>query len=414
MMMSQNFQVMQQLIEAINSERRGGGDRSGRQAYKSRRRQNRASFSMDGPTHDQTKTTVVVENIPEEHFSEEAVRNFFSEFGNIENISMQEHKRLAVVRYDSWKAANAAYRSPKVIFENRFVRVFWYQDDADKAVAATGPIDTALGGGEGTSDEPEFDMDAFIKKQEEAQRQHEDKMAKKQELDKQRQDLERRQRELLIRHREEQQKLQAKLTSKKGGGENAEEESGSLNAALRAQLAALEDEAKLLGLDPSSVDELDSWYSSGRGRGRGRGGFPHRSRGGASRGRGSYRGGYKGDVHAAYAAYSLDNRPKTVSVSGVDFTSPEKDEALRQYLLVSFPAPCFQLPSNSLDRASESSRISTQHPPAPRSPSKTEGLRRSSTAGSRGMKYPALMGNLRFRGCQRPSRRRRGRQKTKP
>ncbi|KAF6840860.1 CCCH zinc finger and RRM domain-containing protein [Colletotrichum plurivorum] len=328
MMMSQNFQAMQQLIDAINADRRGGGDRSGRQAPKSRRRQNRASFSTDGPTHDRTKTTVVVENIPEEHFSEEAVRNFFSEFGDIEKISMQEHRRLAIVKFDSWNAANAAYRSPKVIFENRFVRVFWYQDEADGSAAASG---TALGNGEGTTDEPDFDMDAFIKKQEEAQRLHEDKMAKKQELEKQRQDLERRQRELLIRHREEQQKLQAKLSSKKGGSGNAEDESGSLNAALRAQLAALEDEAKLLGLDPSSMDELDPWYSSGRGRGRGRAGF--QSRGVAPRGRGSYRGGYKGDVHAAYAAYSLDNRPKTVSVTGVDFTSPEKDEALRQYLL---------------------------------------------------------------------------------
>jgi len=32
--------------------------------------------------------------------------------------------------------------------------------------------------------------------------------------------------------------------------------------------------------------------------------------------------------------YSLDNRPKKVVITGVDFTVPEKDEALRQHLFV--------------------------------------------------------------------------------
>jgi RNA-binding protein 26 len=34
--------------------------------------------------------------------------------------------------------------------------------------------------------------------------------------------------------------------------------------------------------------------------------------------------------------YNLDNRPKKVGLTSVDFTDPEKDESLRQYLLVSF------------------------------------------------------------------------------
>ncbi|KAK1969460.1 RNA recognition domain-containing protein [Colletotrichum sublineola] len=323
MMMSQNFQQMQQLMEALNAERGGRDGRKNRRGAKGRRRQNRASFSAEGPLDDRTKTTIVVENIPEEYFSEEEVRKFFSEFGNIEQVTMQPYKRLATVKYDTWDAANAAYRSPKVIFDNRFVRVFWFVDESDQAAARAANASE--------DQEPEIDLEEFMKKQEEAQRQHEEKMQKKAELDKQRQELEQRQRELLAQHREVQQKLQAKLASKNGDAENAEGD--SLNSALRAQLAALEDEAKLLGLDPSATDEPATWHSSTLGRGRGRGGFAPRGRGFAPRGRGSYRGGYRGDVHAAYAAYSLDNRPKTVSVTGVDFTSPEKDEVLRQYLL---------------------------------------------------------------------------------
>ncbi|GKT62099.1 RNA recognition domain-containing protein [Colletotrichum tofieldiae] len=324
MMMSQNFQQMQQLMEAFNAERGSRDGRKNRRGAKGRRRHNRASFSAEGPVDDRTKTTIVVENIPEEFFSEEEVRRFFSEFGNIEQVILQPYKRLATVKYDTWDAANAAYRSPKVIFDNRFVRVFWFVDPSEQAAARAANAS-------GEDQEPEIDLEEFMKKQEEAQRQHEEKMQKKAELDKQRHELEQRQRELLAQHREVQQKLQAKLASKSGDIESAED--GSLNSALRAQLAALEDEAKLLGLDPSATDEPTTWHASTRGRGRGRGGFVPRGRGFAPRGRGSYRGGYRGDVHAAYAAYSLDNRPKTVSVTGVDFTSSEKDEVLRQYLL---------------------------------------------------------------------------------
>ncbi|TDZ40623.1 putative RNA-binding protein [Colletotrichum spinosum] len=322
MMMSQNFRAMQQLMEAFNAERGGRGGKRGRQMAKGRRRPRRASFSADGPVHDQTKTKIVVESIPEDHFSEDAVRKFFSQFGAIEEVTLNPQRRLAIVQYDTWDSAHAAYRSPKVIFDNRFVKVFWHLEEHERPDCNTVE-------GQGEPVEPEIDMDDFIKKQEEAQRLHEEKMQKKAELDKQRQELEQRQQDLLSRHREVQQKLQAKLAAK--GGDTETSEPGSNNSALRAQLAALEDEAKLLGLDPSA-DEPTPWYASGRGRGRGRGGFVPRGRGFAPRGRGSFRGGYRGDVHAAYAAYSLDNRPRTVSVSGVDLTPSDKDEALRQYL----------------------------------------------------------------------------------
>ncbi|TEA16858.1 putative RNA-binding protein [Colletotrichum sidae] len=296
MMMSQNFRAMQQLMEAFNAERGGRGGKRGRQMAKGRRRPRRASFSADGPVHDQTKTKIVVESIPEDHFSEDAVRKFFSQFGAIEEVTLNPQRRLAIVQYDTWDSAHAAYRSPKVIFDNRFVKVFWHLEEHERPDGNTVE-------GQGEPVEPEIDMDDFIKKQEEAQRLHEEKMQKKAELDKQRQELEQRQQDLLSRHREVQQKLQAKLAAK--GGDTETSEPGSNNSALRAQLAALEDEAKLLGLDPSA-DEPTPW--------------------------GSFRGGYRGDVHAAYAAYSLDNRPRTVSVSGVDLTPSDKDEALRQYL----------------------------------------------------------------------------------
>jgi RNA-binding protein 26 len=161
------------------------GDRGGAHGNASRRG-GRAEFSSDRPNFDRSKTTIVVENIPEEQFSEEAVREFFSQFGNILEVSMRPYKRLSIVKYDSWDAAQAAYSSPKVIFDNRFVKVYWYTNlDAlpQPPASATGSNGTPAkreNGSQGPvpardTDEPMIDPEEFARKQEEAQKAHEEK-----------------------------------------------------------------------------------------------------------------------------------------------------------------------------------------------------------------------------------------------
>lgn len=299
----------------------------------------RASFSAEGPIHDRAKSTIVVESIPEENFSEEEVRGFFSQFGSIEEVSMQPYKRLAIVKYSKWGSANAAYSSPKVIFDNRFVKVFWYKDEAGAVPPSVNnggewSGDPSASVDEDTSEGVVVDMEDFARRQEEAQKRQEEREAKRAEIDQKRLELEQKQRDLLARHREENEKLQAKLLRGRRGGDGGDAPASGPDM-LRAKLAALEQEAKLLGLDPDAEDDAQSAYSQPRGVGyRGRGG--PRGRGGfAPRGRGGGRGGSgSGNMHAAYAQYSLDNRPKKLAVTGVDFTAPDKDESLRHFLLV--------------------------------------------------------------------------------
>lgn len=326
-------------------QRHRGGKHQNRQ-----RRADKAAFSADGPVFDKTKSTIVVENIPEESFTEDQVKSFFSQFGSVVDVSMRPYKRLAVVKFDNWTAANAAYQSPKVIFDNRFVKVFWYKDDASTAAGSAG-------GGSGTTkpkharglpevdgheagSQPEIDLDEFAKQQEERQKAFEEKTKKRENLERQREELEKRQQELLAKHLEEKAKLQVKLGSSNGskienGGDDTKKPM-SQSEALRAQLAALEAQAREMGIDPDDPDTSASWTPRGGSSGRGRGGG---WRGSPSpyTPRGSFRGGYRGraSVHAAYAAYSLDNRPRKVALTGVDFTASDKDETLRQYLFVS-------------------------------------------------------------------------------
>ncbi|KAK8042434.1 hypothetical protein PG994_012917 [Apiospora phragmitis] len=303
-----------------------------RDSKKPRRKGGRPEFAAEGPMNDKTKTQIVVENIPEENYSEEAVREFFGQFGVIEEVEFRPaQKRIAIIKFDTWESANAAWKSPKVVFDNRFVKVYWFKDESHlpngkHANGSRNGANHSLNG-EHAAPEPEFDMEEFQRKQEEAQKAHLLKAQLKEKVDRERQEIEQKQKELLARQAEEKRKLQAKLAASgvKEASLSPVLRTSSLAAsdggkpstqaeALRAKLAELEAEANSLGLDPNAAqDETPTGF---------RGGYGYRGRGGLG-----------GDVHSAYAAYSLDNRPKIVALTGVDFTEPAKDEALRHYLL---------------------------------------------------------------------------------
>lgn len=306
---------------------RGRGDRGG---FKGRG--HRSEFSAFGPNEDTTITTIVVEQIPEDKLDEATVREFFSQYGEIVDVSLQPRKKLALITYDTHASAKQAWSSPKVIFDNRFVKVYWYKPNQEK------------NGDRPPSGEDQgmtFNREEFEKQQEEAQKAYDEKRKKREETEQAKQALDKQREELLAKQQEEKDKLLQRLGAQDSNGAASAEapEAGTGDDAndqtkqLRAKLASLEAEAKSLGIDPNSAD-TGSYGYRGRGRGyyRGRGGF-------APRGRGydpSYRGGYRGRgaFRGRGGVLRLDNRPKRIAVSGVEFNS-EKDEALRQFLIVS-------------------------------------------------------------------------------
>jgi hypothetical protein len=313
------------------------------------RRGGRAEFSSDRPNYDRNNTTIVVEHIPEDKFSEDEVRGFFSEFGNIIEVTMRPYKRLAIVKFEDWNSAQAAYKSPKVIFDNRFVKVYWFVDKeslpqppavSTNGATRNGPSTPGTPAPARATSEPRIDIEEFSRKQEEVQRAHEEKQKKLQEMEAAKKELEKRQEDLLKSQAEEKRKLIEKLAAKRGksGSPAAVSENGASaqpetpTEKLKKQLADLEAEAQSLGIDYSLSDDTYSW--TGRGRGRGRGGY---------RGRGAFiprgfRGGYRGRGAVPFTpsgrSFNLDNRTKKVGLTGIDFSDPEKDESLRQYLLV--------------------------------------------------------------------------------
>ncbi|KAF2816816.1 uncharacterized protein BDZ99DRAFT_456629 [Mytilinidion resinicola] len=316
---------------------RGRGDRGTFTANRGR-----APFSFSGPLNDRSSTTIVVEQIPEEKFEEQQVREFFSEFGNIVDIQMQAYKRLAIVKFDDHFAAKSAYDSPKVIFDNRFVKVYWYKPDSvpTPPTHSNGAAKARSPGGS-KFDEEMIDAEEIQRKQAEAQTLYEEKAKKRQEIEEKRKEAE----ALIKKAAEEKKRLLEKLAAKQGTVTTTNdlsdddsvnvEATGSKQDALQAKLAELQAEAEGLGLDPDD----DAKHTAVGWRGRGRG--TYRGRGYGGRGRGyapSYRGrgGFTGAPYGARGGVKrLDNRPRRVSVAGVE-AGTAQDEALRQYLLNNF------------------------------------------------------------------------------
>ncbi|OQN96470.1 hypothetical protein B0A48_17526 [Cryoendolithus antarcticus] len=314
-----------QYRDAASSRGRGRG--RGQSAYRGGNR--RANISHAGQNYDRANTTIVVEQIPEDHFNESNVRDFFGQFGQIDEVSMRAYKRLATVKYDTYDAAKAAYDSPKVVFDNRFVKVYWHKmDEPTSKTNGHRPVqelDTEIMDAEPV---PEVDLVAIEKKQAEAQRRHDENIKQRAAADQQRTELDTK----LKSMEEEKRRLAAKLAKKAGradGASNGDTEQYR-TAELKKQLAQLEAEAREFGIDPSVPSEAWSPYNA-----RGRGGY---------RGRGAPRGrGYQQGCRNRWAAPStrggavkrLDNRPRTISITFPDDAFDQHDEALKQYLLLS-------------------------------------------------------------------------------
>jgi hypothetical protein len=277
----------------------------------------------------------VIENIPEDYFSKDQVREYFSQFGAVAEVAMQPYKRLAMVKYEEYSSALKAYESPKTIFDNRFVKVFWYKpaNQNGSSAASENQPSSVRRSSSAQSEDAQLAQD-FGKMVEEAQRKHEEKVKSAEEAKSKKAELD----EKIKQHAEETKRLRRAIATreKNGTAEDCEAPGDAKesqdNEELKAQIARLEAEALGLGLDPdnpyATAGGPPPYHSRGRGGGyRGRAWHP-RARG---RGRGF---AYGGRGAAAVGVMRLDNRPKKVSVN-IAAGSPQ-DEALRSYLFVSF------------------------------------------------------------------------------
>ncbi|KAF7732821.1 hypothetical protein EC973_000097 [Apophysomyces ossiformis] len=152
---------------------------------------------------DRTSTTISVQNIPSEMCQLATVNDYFSRFGTITNITIHAPQQKAIIQFSTRAEAEAAHSSPDPIFDNRFVKVFWYRENKPAETKPPAP----------PTNEPDPELLAaraaeFAKLREEKKKMRQERVKSVLEAHKQKQ-------ELLERQIAEQKKLMEKLTSSK-------------------------------------------------------------------------------------------------------------------------------------------------------------------------------------------------------
>ena len=106
---------------------RGGG-------FRGRGRGSRGTFGGDhqnfnGGNAEQGRNnkTIVVEKIPDDHLSLEAVNNWFKRYGTVTNVAVDAIGKKALVSFSSNEEARAAWGTEEAVFNNRFVKIFWHR-----------------------------------------------------------------------------------------------------------------------------------------------------------------------------------------------------------------------------------------------------------------------------------------------
>jgi RNA-binding protein 26 len=95
--------------------------------------------------------TLVVEKIPDEKLSLEAVNEWFKKFGTVTNVAVDAKNKKALVSFADHSAAHAAWKSEDAVFNNRFVKVFWHRPMQGhgkvgaKLLAASAPVVANMG-----------------------------------------------------------------------------------------------------------------------------------------------------------------------------------------------------------------------------------------------------------------------------
>ena len=90
--------------------------------------------------------TLVVEKIPEDKLSLDAVNTWFKRFGTVTNVAVDAASAKALVSFSTHEEAQAAWKSEDAVFSNRFVKVFWHRPmggqglAGQRALAASAPI----------------------------------------------------------------------------------------------------------------------------------------------------------------------------------------------------------------------------------------------------------------------------------
>lgn len=272
-------------------------------------------------------TKLVIEQIPKEHFSEDHVRQSFAQFGKINDVQLQDHKRMATVEFQNHEMAQQAYANRKIIFSNRFVKVYWHNprsrtgqeyDSTEQGNEShsTARYRTVRVGNHSTEidipeiyrqDEDVIDHETFEKQQTEAQKVFRERQTKLNERNAEAAEVERK----LRASQQEIDALRQKLIDrvKAKGVEEVERREKEKNLS----------EAEMLDSLSSLQIEAEALFALGQQA--------------KKNGHAADRGTHHGHNGLRCAVKRMDNRPRRLAIAGIE-PGTENVDAARTYLQV--------------------------------------------------------------------------------
>jgi RNA-binding protein 26 len=105
---------------------------NGNSGFRGGNREGRSRGTFAGENHSfhsdrKDNKTLVVEKIPDDKLSLDAVNDWFKRFGTVTNVAVDASNAKALVSFSKHEEAYAAWKSQEAVFNNRFVKLFWHR-----------------------------------------------------------------------------------------------------------------------------------------------------------------------------------------------------------------------------------------------------------------------------------------------
>jgi RNA-binding protein 26 len=84
-------------------------------------------FGSAKPPQDRNGNTLVITDIPPSYLSLPAIREYFSQFGEVTNVAVEAASKRALVSFTSNFEAFQAWKSDEAVFGSRHVKVLWHK-----------------------------------------------------------------------------------------------------------------------------------------------------------------------------------------------------------------------------------------------------------------------------------------------
>lgn len=97
------------------------------------------------PPQERTSTTLIITDIPAASLSVQAIREYFSNFGEVTNIALEGKSSRALVSFGSNAEAYRAWKSDEAVFGSRHVKVLWHRPRPGQGAAGTKALEASAG-----------------------------------------------------------------------------------------------------------------------------------------------------------------------------------------------------------------------------------------------------------------------------